>query len=202
MFETMTKFIFFVFLFFYGVSSANIPRASKFERRWAMLHPYSAMRIKKLSKKCFVIYNQTDIIMQLDSYSSGGKLDAFRHVFFMAAYAQKIKTKKLRQLGEAHEKGNYLQFLKSENEYGERPDSMACVMDLRNNELGFLIGKANRKLSLEKLKTLVVKEINQGNAFMIKRNSLGNYVDCDNREIDINAFSKQWFVPKCLVSSK
>ena len=198
----MIKFIFLICLFFCNACWAKIPHLSKYERSWAILHPFSAMRVNKITKKCYAIYHQAEVKTQLDSYASGGKLDAFRHSFFMAAYAQKIKIKKLRKLGEAHEKGNYRQFLKSQKEYGDRSDSLACVMDLRNNELGFSLGKANKNMNLGELKNLAISEIKKGNAFIFKRNSFGNYVDCDNHEIDMNAFLKSWFVPKCLISSE
>lgn len=197
----MSKFTFLICFFFCYTCFSSIPSISKYEKRWATFHPLAAIRVKKITKKCFVIYNQPNIRTELDAFANGGKLDAFRHVFFMAAYSQKIKPKKLRKLGEAHEKSNYRQFLKSQMEYGERPDSLACIMDLKNNELGFTLGKAYKKLTLDELKNLVISEIKKGNAFIIKRNSLGHYVNCNNEEIDMNVFSKQWFVPKCLVTS-
>ncbi|MBX3163581.1 MAG: hypothetical protein KF900_03815 [Bacteroidetes bacterium] len=180
---------------------ASMPPLSKYEKRWAVFHPFAALRVNNLTKKCFSVYHHPDIKTQLDTFANGGKLDAFRHTFFMAAYAQKINTKKLRQLGIAHEKGNYRQFLKSQLEDNERPDSIACVMDLRNNGIGLAIGHANKKINLNELKTLVISEIKKGNVFIIKRNSLARYVDCNNNEIDLTVFSTSWFIPKCLISS-
>ena len=80
----------------------------------------------------------------------------------MAAFAQKIKIKKLKKLGIAHEKGNYRQFKKYQNEEGERPDSLSNVMDLKNNDLGLKIGSENKKISLADLKELVINEIKNG----------------------------------------
>lgn len=201
MFELMQKTFSIIFFLLCETYFASVPKLSKYEKRWAAFHPLAAIHVKKITNKCFAIYNQPNIKTELDNFANGGKLDAFRHVFFMAAYGQKIKTKKLRKLGEAHEKSNYRQFLKSQMEFGERPDSLACIMDLKNNELGFKLSLANKKLNLDELKNLVISEIKKGNAFIIKRNSLGHYVDCNNEEIDTNVFSKQWFVPKCLVPS-
>ena len=125
-------------------------------------------------------------------------LDMF---FFMAAFAQKIKIKKLKKLGIAHEKGNYRQFKKHQNEEGERPDSLSNVMDLNNNELGLKIGSENKKISLAELKELVINEIKNGKAQVIKRNHSGAYIDCNNNTINLKLYSNKWYVPKCLVPS-
>ncbi len=183
-------------------SQSKAQKASRQELCWAIWHPFAALKMKKIKKQATLIYNQPEIKTSLDNYSSGGKLDAFRHTFFMAAFAQKIKTKKLRKLGIAHEKGNYHQFLKREKENSEVPDSLSNAMDLANNELGFTIGSANKNVSLEELKQTVIKEILNGKAFILKRNKEGHFVDCNNNLIDPAAYSGKWFVPKCLVPSK
>src|SRR5690606_27581918 len=164
-FELMPKPFFIIFIFFCNACFSSIPKLSKYEKRWAIFHPFAAIKVNKISKKCFIIYKQQNIKTELDTFTNGGKLDAFRHAFFMAAYAQKVKVEKLRKLGKAHEKGNYRQFLKSQLEDGERPDSLSCEMDLLNNELGFVIGKSNKKLILEELKNAVISEIKNGKAF-------------------------------------
>lgn len=181
--------------------SAQGQRATNRDILWGISHPISAVRIKKISKSVSDIYNLNELKLELDSFENGGKLDAFRHTFFMAAFAQKIKLPKLRKLGLAHEKGNYRQFVRNKKENKEIPDSMGTVMDLFNNELGFKIGSGNNKMSLIDLKNSVLKEIQNGNALIIKRDKLGNYIDCENSIIDITLFFKKWYVPKCLVKS-
>lgn len=194
-----TKFIL-VLVAFSWLSSLSQNR-SKYEWLWALGHPFAAVKVKMITKKCYFIYNNDpNLKNQLDHFSNGGKLDAFRHVFFMAAFAQKIKVKKLRKLGIAHEKGNYRQFLRSQNEDGEIPDSLETVMDLKNNEVGFEIGKENKKAALENLKDIVVSEIKKGKAMIMKRNNKGIYLDCSNKPIDLWMF-RTWSTPKCLVSS-
>ncbi|MBL7921501.1 MAG: hypothetical protein JNJ40_14375 [Bacteroidia bacterium] len=177
-------------------------KASKAEIFWALGHPIAALKVKKIKRKAELIYNRPEIKARFDSYGSGGKLDAFRHVFFMAAFAQKISINKLRKLGIAHEKGNYRQFLKHKTENGEVPDSLSSVMDLANNEVGFTIGKTNKTKTLEELRPIVIKEILSGKALILKRNKEGRFVDCNDRVIDPLAYKEKWFVPKCLVSSK
>lgn len=137
----------------------------------------------------------------LDTLESGGKLDAFRHAYTMAFLARSIKAKKLKKLGVAHEKGNKRQFDENSLEFGERPDSMACEMDLRNNELGFLIGSQNKTSSNEELKELVIYQIQNGKAWYLKRNLRNEYVDCEGKTIDFSRFIVKWYIPKCLIKT-
>jgi hypothetical protein len=188
-------------IFFSHFSFAQFSRLSRYERNWSLLHPIAAMKVKQITRKCEVLHRHSGVNNSLDSFPSGGKNDAFRHVFYMAAYAQKIRTKKLRKLGEAHEKGNYRQFLRSKLEEGEQPDSLSSVMDIKNNEIGLAIGCNFRKLTLLELERMVVYEINNGRALIMKRNSKGQYLDCEGKEIDMLHYRNKWQVPKCLVAS-
>lgn len=171
------------------------------EKKWAIIHPFASYRIKKISKKCFVIYQDSSIRSKLDQFESGGQRDAFRHVFYMAAFAQKIKVKKLKKLGVAHEKQNYLDFLKSKTEFGELADSLSCVMDLENNEVGFKIGLLHKKTNLNELSKLVLLSIHSGEALIMKRNLKGLYLNCQNEIINLNNYKNKWQIPKCLVPS-
>lgn len=169
---------------------------------WAVSHPFAAVKVKKISKECYRIYTTDKIIItELDNFSNGGKLDAFRHVFFMAAFSQKIKIKKLRKLGKAHEKGNYKQFLRSSVEDGEVPDSLSSVMDLKNNEVGFVNGIENKTVSLENLRTIIITKVKAGEAFIMKRKINGTYIDCSGGIINTELYKGKWTIPKCLVSS-
>ncbi|MBA2611288.1 MAG: hypothetical protein H0U95_04900 [Bacteroidetes bacterium] len=192
--------ILFVFLSFSAYAIGQKP--FKQELWWSAWHPVAALKVKKIHKKAMILFKNDDNKLLLDNYTNGGKLDAFRHVFFMAAFSQKINIKKLRKLGIAHEKGNYHQFLKQTKENDEAPDSLSNVMDLTNNELGFKIGSENKKKTLEELKQEVIKEIKEGKAVIMKRQQNGKYVDCNNKIIDAGIYKGKWFVPKCLVSSK
>ncbi len=174
---------------------------SKYEIRWALFHPWAAIKIKCRLNQAMIVYQDVKNTLILDSFESGGKLDAFRHSYTMAYLAQKIKPKKLRKLGIAHEKGNKKQFEKHKTEHGERADSLACDMDLKNNELGFLIGRNHRKLSKEELKNVVIREIKVGNAWCLKRNSSHQYVTCQNEPILLENYLEKWVVPKCLIKS-
>ncbi len=72
---------------------------SRSEIQWVLTHPFAAIKVKKISKHAFSIYHLSAIKFELDSFTNGGKLDAFRHTFFMAAFAQKVKPKKIKKLG-------------------------------------------------------------------------------------------------------
>jgi hypothetical protein len=197
----MCKKILLLFLGLQLTVSAQIPKTSIHEWTWALGHPFAALKVKKITKKCNKLIPQTNLNTHLDNYSNGGQLDAYRHTFYMAAYSQKVKPKKLRKLGQAHEKTNYRQFKKHKKEDGEIADSLSSVMDLKNNELGFKIGVENRNESLEALSVKVIEEIKKGNAFIMKRNSAGAYLDCEGNVIDLKEYKKVWNVPKCLVRS-
>ena len=140
--------------------------------------------------------------LQLAAYSAGGKLDAWRHVLYMAAFAQKVKTNKVRKLGQAHEKGNYLQFRKGGLEEGERPDSLSSVMDLLNNELGIAIGCNNHAAPLNALSEMTIQAIHEGKAWIFLRDRSGAYLTCEGIKVDMDQHAGKWSVPKCLVRSE
>lgn len=174
---------------------------SKYEIRWAFFHPIASLKIKKHLPEAMTVYKEIKSSKQLDTLESGGKLDAFRHTFTMAYLSRFVKVKKLRKLGKAHEKGNKLHFFKSHQEYGERADSLACEMDLRNNELGFVIGESRKDIKIEKLKELVLAQIKQGNAWYLKKNNKNEYISCNNEPINLNLYIGKWVVPKCLIKT-
>ena len=190
------------FLLLSFATRAQLPKPGKYERRWALWHPFSALKVKRVTVRCNALVMRINLKSELDSFSNGGLLDAYRHGFYMAAYTQKIKVPKLRKLGKAHEKSNYRQFLKSKKEDGEVADSLSSIMDLFNNELGFKIGTNNKKESLDRLSIKVIEEIKEGNALVMKRNNTGAYLDCDGNLIDFKKYNGVWNVPKCLILSK
>lgn len=172
---------------------------SRYEFRWACFHPVAALKIKQQLPKALAVYNDMKKEAIPDAYNSGGKLDAFRHVYTMAFLARDIKPRKLRKLGMAHEKGNERQFRKGQQEEGERPDSLASEMDLRNNELGFMLGRDNKAVSDAALKDTVLKAIKDGEAWYLKRNARSEYVDCSGRPLNTALYRESWYVPKCLI---
>jgi hypothetical protein len=171
------------------------------EKKWFLAHPFCAVKVNKITKQTFVVLKVVQDKKLLDGFENGGKLDAFRHSYTMALLAQKITVRKLRKLGNAHEKGNYLQFKKEKNEDGEQPDSLSTVMDLLNNEIGFEIGTANKKINADSIKNLIILKINSGKNFYMKRNENGNYLTCNNKEIILQDWKGKWAIPKCLIKN-
>lgn len=174
------------------------PKVSKYEFWWSFWHPVAAIKVKKVYKKANAFYNESELSKELDSYSSGGKLDAFRHVFYMAAFAQKVNGRKLIKLGKAHEKSNYLQFKRGNHEEGELPDSAGSAMDFLNNEIGVRLGIENKSVSLEELKNKTIELVKKGEAMIILRNKEGKYINCNNEVIDMELYKGKWNNPKCI----
>lgn len=183
---------------FQGFSQHEI---SKYEYRWAFFHPFAAKKIQNHLKEAMAICQSVKSSKLLDTVESGGTLDAFRHAYTMAYLSRYVKINKLRKLGKAHERGNKYFFYKNQREFGERADSLACVMDLRNNELGFEIGKNNKNASKDDLKSIVIEQIKAGNAWKLKKNNQNLYISCQNEPILIENYKGKWFLPKCLIKS-
>ncbi|MBK9284123.1 MAG: hypothetical protein IPM51_07350 [Sphingobacteriaceae bacterium] len=173
---------------------------SRFEYGWAFMHPYAAIHVKKIYKNTIMIYKGPENKLVLDSLESGGKLDAYRHVLFMAAFSQKIKAKKIRKLGIAHEKGNKHMHYKKKMEHGFLPDSIDTVMDLHNNELGIRIGSENKSLNYTELSNKVIKSLLEGEGIVTKRNNQGKFTDCNGEVLEQEELV-QWNNKKCLIRS-
>ena len=74
-------------------------------------------------------------------------------------------------------------------------------MDLRNNELGFEIGKINKNASKDDLKNIIIGQIIAGNAWKLKKNEQNLYVSCQNEPVLFENYKGKWFLPKCLIKS-
>ncbi len=190
-----------------GCSSTKSPklqaykRLSRPEKTWVLTHPF-------VLKKTFTITGnavaETEKVLKarlLDQEISGGRVDAFRHAYWMALLGRKIGARKAEKLGIAHEKGNRLDFYKHRLEEGVLPDSISTVMDLFNNKVGLSIGSENKEMHDSILKTIVIKEINKGRMKIIAKNTTGDFVDCQGNPLPANQLSGKWNNNKCLVNS-
>lgn len=183
-----------------STSCSSLKSYGKYQKRWAYSHPFAAIKLKKEKSRCDIIYNAVKDANSLDKFENGGKLDAFRHLFYMAVFSSKVAGHKVKKLGIAHEKDNYQLFLKSKNEDGEKPDSLSCEMDLLNNALGIELAKSLKKgTSVTEIRTKCINQISEGKAYFMKRDSLGNYLTCEGTKIDLNLYKQIWNIPKCLV---
>jgi hypothetical protein len=197
--------IYYLLIFFFTISAyaqtKTFHKLSKYEKSWALWHPFAAVKIKQHQAEMYAVYKEVKQQHVLDTFENGGKLDAFRHTFAMAYFSTFVKTKKLRKLGKAHEKANHRQFLHSlPDEDGELSDSLSSVMDLQNNEVAFSLAKEIKKLSTEEIKQKILLLIKNGDVFIMKRNAQGQYLDYDNRIIPVEKL-KVWTNPKCLIKS-
>ena len=92
--------------------SKRLSSLSNAEKWWVVWHPFKAKRALEVSLKALDITDsiKKEGIIGVDI--NGGKLDAFKHCYWMAKLSHDIGRKAALKLGRAHEKGNYRSFLK------------------------------------------------------------------------------------------
>lgn len=175
---------------------------SRPEKCWTILHPCRARVVFRCAQRARFV---TDSLEKAEALrdGNGGQLDAFRHAYWMALMVNEgLKEKAVRKVGLVHERGNYVDFKTGKLEDGARSDSMACVMDTKNNEVGITIGKQFMKGDkATSLIRLIIMNIWDGNLFIIRKDALGKYWSCQNQMIDLISFKDKWSIPKCLVKS-
>ena len=171
------------------------------EKRWAMLHPRAAKKVKKIIPDV-----RTDVRLKIsegkiDSLIHGGQADAYRHALWMALTAKHIGDKKARKVGQMHEEGNKTNFYKSIKEDDALQDSISCQMDLLNNDLGIAYGIGYKDKSDEEIKELVLTGVLAAEFFMLFRNKQNEFLDCEGNIVDNKnrITDKRWYLPYCLV---
>lgn len=177
-------------------------KLSKYEKRWAFFHPFASLKIKKYSPEILATIRQVKSMRALDQFEDGGKIDAFRHAYFMACMGVKVSVRKLRKLGIAHEKTAYRNYRRGfADDHGVLADSLSNVMDLYNNERGFEIAKLNPNADFNLLKEKVLEAIYSGELLYMKRNEEGVLVSCDGTLVPTVQRKPSWFIPKCLIKT-
>lgn len=174
---------------------------AKAEKRWVRCHLLVAKRAMQCTRLTEHLYEQAKKDSLITGLENGGKPDAFRHALWMALLTQQIGAKKALKLGIAHEKANFEFFLKKKNEYGELPDSVGSVMDVLNNQKGADLGLQYSKDSAQTMVQVVMRSLTNGELCMMKTDQSGRFLTCDNQPINMEKYSGQWNIPKCLVSS-
>lgn len=175
-------------------------KLSRPEKIWTALHPHKARIVYKCALRARTV---TDSLEKngVMTDRNGGQLDAFRHAYWSALMMQHFSEHTVRRVGENHEKGNYIDFRKGKLEEGDRSDSLASVMDLRNNESGIEIAKlyaANKSASLIQL---IVEQIWNGKLCILKKDAFGNYLNAKDEIINADDYKNKWYIPKCIVNS-
>ena len=177
-------------------------RLSRPEKVWTFFHPFKARKVYDCAVRSKFVTDSLEKDGTLTD-RNGGQLDAFRHAYWMALMIEcGLSEKTVRRVGENHEKGNYLDFKKGRLEDSARADSMASVMDRKNNEMGIRLGKdyvnGDRKISLVQL---IITQAWNGKLFILRKDVAGNYLDCSGQRINMNEYTGKWSIPKCLTGS-
>ena len=177
-------------------------RTGRPEKWWAVCHPFIVKKAAKLTLETARALDSLKTAGTLGDDLAGGQLDAFKHSYWMALLSQNIKWRKVRKLGKAHEKANYLSFKKAlKKGRNNCHDKVASDMDLWNNEKGIEIGRANKEAGRLKLQQIVIDSIKSGAMRIILKNKEGKFVDCQNNEIPADSLAGRWENEKCLVPS-
>lgn len=176
-------------------------RLSSPEKCWVFTHPFIAAKALRISEHTQKIVQMKGDSLELDTYASGGQVDAFRHCFWMASLCQQIKEKKALKLGIAHEEGNEKDFKKRQYEEGSLPDAAANIMDLWNNNIGAALIREHPNLSGDLLIFTAKAAVTTGRCKIISRNARGDFLNREGGVIALEDWHGKWVNPRCLVPS-
>ncbi len=171
------------------------------EKFWVITH---FLKAKKAFEITGEVLKTTDSVSKtglLDPDLNGGQLDAFKHGFWMASLTRSIGKKAALKLGAAHEKGNYQDFKNRRKEDGMVPDKMASEMDLYNNRIGADLALDSSPKSAGELVNVIAEAIKAGRLKILKKNSRGNFLNCQGDVLSEEELSGKWETAKCLVDS-
>jgi hypothetical protein len=172
------------------------------EKWWAVRHPLVAGKTYQLTKLSLSVTDSIGKNGLLDNNINGGRLDAFKHSFWMATLAQNIHWKKAKNLGLAHEKGNYKSYNKALKKGStDGHDQAGTDMDLWNNEKGIAIGLACFNCNRDALVKAVNDSIQTGCMRIIRMNPKSEFLDKDGQVIPEKEYLGKWINEKCLVPS-
>jgi hypothetical protein len=177
-------------------------RLSGPEKCWTLTHPFKAGKAFRLTTEVRHLIDSLQQQAYPDSFSHGGKLDAFRHAYWMAILTRNIGHRAARKLGNAHEKGNYKLFRKNIGEDGVVQDSSAVVMDLHNNQIGIQYAITHPDATPSSLQQLLLNALSNGELLILQRNNHGQLQRCDGSIPSTENRSKQqWNLGYCIISS-
>jgi hypothetical protein len=179
---------------------ASFSNLSGPEKWWVIWHPFKAKKALEASLKTLRITDSIGNLGIVGKDINGGRLDAFKHAYWMAILCQTIGEKAAIKLGEAHEKGNYKSFLKGKTEDGSLADKSSSDMDLFNNNAGVQIYLKNPKADETALAALVIQSLLAGELVVIKKQG-SMYLDCQGTPIKAITLAGKWENDKCLVPS-
>lgn len=192
-----------LFPFYFSAQSVSkkFHSLSKPEKYWVVAHPFVAKKAFHITLEVQKVVDSVKQLRIIGIDNNGGKLDAFKHAYWMASLTYKIGKRKARKLGIAHEKGNFLQFKKQESEDSFLPDSVSSAMDLKNNEAGIFLIDDCKKLSAPLIQNKVLRALHEGKLVIIKKDENGNFLTKDGTKIQLNEWVGKWEIPKYLIPS-
>lgn len=196
-----------VVLFLATAASAQHSAKKKFkelsppEKTWVIFHPFVAKKALKLSELARAESKALISDPRLDGDENGGQIDAFRHAYWMTLLSQHMCWRKARSLGVAHEKGNYINWKKNRLEDMALTDSIASVMDMKNNSYGINLSRQSGKINVDTLKTVIINAILEGELIILWKNKEGKFLDCDGILADDQIRLEKWSKSRCLVPS-
>lgn len=173
---------------------------SRPEKCWVIRHPFKARKALDATVKTLHITDSVKQVGLIGSDMNGGKLDAFKHTYWMAELSRSVGERAALSLGKAHEKGNYRDFSKGNAEDGSLPDKASSDMDHFNNVAGARIFRNHPGLSDKELVETILDALNEGELRLIRKEN-NNFLSCEGEPLDLNIYRGKWDNGKCLVPS-
>lgn len=203
----MYKSIFFCLLFLKMGYSLNAQSTeSRFfklsgpEKWWVIWHPFKAKRALNISLEVLRVTDSISKTGRIGHDRNGGKLDAFKHSYWIAFLSEEIGETAALKLGEAHEKGNYETFKNGKLEDGFLPDKPSSEMDLFNNKMGAELSRNKIEATNSHLINGVIEMIESGDLRILKKEK-ATFLTCNGQVITDEELKGKWLNDKCLIPS-
>lgn len=176
-----------------GFSSLSSP-----EKWWVIWHPFKAKKALAVSLNALEVTDSIKKTGLIGNDINGGRLDAFKHTYWMVILSDNIGPKAAISLGKAHEKGNYNTFKKGGKEDGYLPDKVSSDMDLYNNQAGIDLYHQHAEESDNTMIELVLDALYKGELRMIKKDG-SHFLNCEGFTIEQSLLIGTWENEKCLI---
>jgi len=178
-------------------------KLSRPEKGWVLVHPFKARRAYLATQQARRSTDSLYRIQTPDTFRHGGRIDAFRHSFWMALLTQRIGARASRKLGKCHERGNRIHYRRGKTEDGYLQDATACEMDLHNNEAGIRLALDHPNEGQNGMANECLKAIRSGKMKILFINADGAFCDCDGKPVKmVRKGMDKWKLPICLLTSE
>lgn len=170
------------------------------EKWWVIWHPFKAKRALNISLEVLRVTDSISKTERIGHDRNGGKLDAFKHSYWIAFLSEEIGETAALKLGEAHEKGNYETFKNGKLEDGFLPDKPSSEMDLFNNKMGAELSRNKIEATNSHLINGVIEMIESGDLRILKKEK-ATFLTCNGQVITDEELKGKWLNDKCLIPS-